>query len=358
MMKQGAIVRDTRARLARHGGRVRATLVAAAVLVLGTGVTLPSLIDRGAPPAAAPPPGEPIAPISAGPTLDPRRVALGERLFHDVRLSRDGGRACVTCHPLDRGGMDGQPRARTADGSLHPRNTPTIFNVGLSAFLNWDGVARTLEEHAEIVLLNPSLMNTTWPDLLAMLRGPDGYRAEFEHAYDEGPTRATVLDALAAFERSLQTPNARFDRYLRGEVAMLDPVEQRGYQRFKAYGCGSCHQGVNVGGNMFQKFGIFPEGPGPFRLEADQGRYQVTSVPRDRGVFRVPSLRNVAVTAPYFHDGRTPTLEGAVETMATVQLGRRLQPEDVESIVRFLRTLTGEYHGRPVASAPPPGPSR
>jgi cytochrome c peroxidase len=346
MMKQGGIA------------RVRATLMAAAVLGLGIGVTLPSPIGLKTAPAAAPPPGEPIAPLPVGAALDPRRVALGERLFHDVRVSRDGGRACATCHPLDRGGMDGRPRARTADGSLHPRNTPTIFNVGLSAFLNWDGVARTLEEHAEIVLLSPSLMNTTWPDLLARLRGPEGYRAEFEQIYDEGPTRRTVLDALAAFERSLQTPNARFDRYLRGEIAALDTVEQRGYQRFKAYGCASCHQGANVGGNMFQKFGVFPEGPGPFRLEADQGRYQVTSVPRDRGVFRVPSLRNVEVTAPYFHDGRTATLERAVETMATVQLGRRLEPEDIESIVRFLRTLTGEYHGRPVASATTPGPSR
>jgi cytochrome c peroxidase len=358
MMKQGGIAGATRARLARHDGRARAMLLAAAGLVLGISVTLPSPIGRDVPPAAAPPPGEPIVPIPAGPMLDPGRVALGERLFHDVRLSRDGRRACATCHPLDRGGMDGQPRARMADGSLHARNTPTIFNVGLSAFFNWDGVARTLEEHAEIVLLNPSLMNTTWPDLLARLRDPESYRAEFERVYDEGPTRRTVLDALASFERSLQTPNARFDRYLRGEATALDPVEQRGYQRFKAYGCGSCHQGVNVGGNMFQKFGVFPAGPGPFRLEADQGRYQVTSVPRDRGVFRVPSLRNVAATGPYFHDGRTTTLEGAVETMATVQLGRRLEPEDVESIARFLRTLTGEYQGRPVASAAPPGPAR
>jgi cytochrome c peroxidase len=356
MMKQGGIARDTRARQACRG---RATLVAAAALVLGISVTLPPPIGSGLPPAAAPTPAEPIAPIPAGPMLDPRRVALGERLFHDVRLSRDGRRACATCHPLDRGGMDGQPRARTADGSLHPRNTPTIFNVGLSAFFNWDGVARTLEEHAAIVLLNPNLMNTTWPDLLAMLRGPGGYRAEFEQVYAEGPTRGAVLDALASFERSLQTPNAPFDRYLRGEVSALDAVEQRGYQRFKAYGCGSCHQGINVGGNMFQKFGVFPDGPSPSRPDADHGRYQVTSVPRDRGVFRVPSLRNVAVTAPYFHDGRTATLEGAVETMATVQLGRRLEPEDVESIVRFLRTLTGEYRGRPVASATaPPGASR
>jgi cytochrome c peroxidase len=348
MMTQSAVARETRGRRAWYAGRVLAPLVGAAALVLGTNVAL-ALFGPGMTPAATPQPGEPIAPMPAGPMLDPLRVALGERLFHDVRLSGDRGRSCATCHPLDRGGMDGQPRARTAGGELHPRNTPTIFNVGLSAFFNWDGVARSLEEHAEIVLLNPRLMNTTWPDLLAMLRDADGYRAEFERVYGEAPTRATVLDALASYERSLQTPNARFDRFLRGEAAVLDAVEQRGYQRFKAYGCGSCHQGVNVGGNMFQKFGIFPDESGPPRPEADHGRFQVTAVPRDRGVFRVPSLRNVAVTAPYFHDGRAATLEDAVETMATVQLGRRLGPEDVESIVRFLGTLTGEYRGRPVA---------
>jgi len=338
----------------RCPGRFCAKAVATATLLLGAGVTLMAPISPVFLSALAKEPAaEPIVPISPGPPQNPRRVALGERLFRDTRLARDGQRSCATCHPLERGGMDGRPRAITADGTLHPRNTPTIFNVGLSAFFNWDGVAKTLEEHAEIVLLNPSLMNTTWPELLAKLRGPGGYLAEFERAYADGLTRGAVLDALATFERSLQTPNSRFDRYLRGEDAALSPAEQRGYQRFKSYGCGSCHQGVNVGGNVFQKFGVFPdllEGPRP---EADLGRYQVTSVPRDRGVFRVPSLRNVAATAPYFHDGRAATLERAVETMATVQLGRKLGAEDVESIVQFLRTLTGEYQGRLVATSTP-----
>jgi cytochrome c peroxidase len=352
-MKLVGIARDTRARLARHADRVRTPVMAAAALVLGSGVVLAAPIAPGLLQALAREPAEPIVPITTGPPLDPRRVALGERLFHDPRLSRDSRRACATCHPLDRGGMDGRPRALTADGTRHPRNTPTIFNVGLSASFNWDGVARTLEEHAEIVLLNPSLMNTTWPALLATLHEAGGYRGEFERAYPDGLTRAAVLDALATFERSLRTPNSRFDRYLRGESAALSVTEQRGYRRFKSYGCGSCHQGVNVGGNMFQRFGVFPD-PDGVQAETDPGRYQVTNVARDRGVFRVPSLRNVAVTAPYFHDGRAATLERAVEIMATVQLGRRLEPEDVASIVQFLGTLTGEYRGRPL-TAPPAG---
>jgi cytochrome c peroxidase len=296
-------------------------------------------------------PQAPITPIPSSLVLNPPRVALGERLFHDVRLSHDNTHACTACHPLERGGMDGRPRAVTANGTLHPRNTPTIFNVGLNAALNWDGITTTLEAHTEIVLLNPSLMQTTWPELLAKLQADADYVTRFNTAYAEGLTPANVLDALASFERSLLTPNARFDRYLRGERHALTAPEQQGYRLFKSYGCVACHQGVNIGGNMYQKFGIFaaPDSPGSPAAVVDLGRYNVTQVPRDREVFRVPSLRNVAVTAPYFHDGRTPTLEDAVETMARVQLGRIIPPEEIGLIVQFLHTLTGEYHGRPVA---------
>ncbi len=301
------------------------------------------------PPAAEP--QEPITPIPLSLALDPQRVALGERLFHDVRLSHDNTRACTVCHPIQRGGMDGRPRAITAKGTLHLRNTPTIFNVGLNAAFNWDGMVTTLEAHAETILLQPNLMNTTWPELLAKLQADADYVTRFNTAYAGGLTPASVLDALASFERSLLTPNARFDRYLRGELQALTAPEQQGYRLFKSYGCVACHQGMNIGGNMYQKFGIFaaPGGMDSPAAVIDLGRYVVTKVPRDREVFRVPSLRNVAVTAPYFHDGRASTLEGAVETMARVQLGRTITPEEIGLIVQFLHTLTGEYHGRPVA---------
>jgi cytochrome c peroxidase len=296
---------------------------------------------------------EPITPIPPSLALDPQRVALGEQLFHDVRLSHDNTRACATCHPLQHAGVDGRPRAITAHGTLHPRNTPTIFNVGLNAAFNWDGIANTLEAHAEIVLLHPSLMNTTWPQLLAKLQADADYVTRFNAGYAGGLTPANVLDALASFERSLLTPNARFDRYLRGELHALTAPEQEGYRLFKSYGCVACHQGMNIGGNMYQKFGVFEEtgGVGSPAALVDFGRYAVTKVPRDQSVFRVPSLRNVAVTAPYFHDGRAPTLEAAVETMARVQLGRIITPGEIGLIVQFLHTLTGEYHGRPVATS-------
>jgi cytochrome c peroxidase len=200
------------------------------------------------------------------------------------------------------------------------------------------------------------MLNASWPELLARLGADPDYVAAFRDAYPEGLSQATLLDALVSFQKSLVTPNARFDRYLRGDREALTPAERRGYQLFKGYGCVACHQGMNVGGNMFQKFGIFPvasapQGSEPLEYGADPGRYAVTEDERDRGVFRVPSLRNVAVTAPYFHDGGAPTLEYAVTTMARVQLGRTLSAEEIGLIVRFLRTLTGEYQGTSLTAA-------
>jgi cytochrome c peroxidase len=224
--------------------------------------------------------------------------------------------------------------------------------VGFNASLNWDGIAQTLEAQAEIVLLSPRLMNTTRPELLAKLRADADYVARFNNAYPEGLTRANVLAVLATFERSLLTPNARFDRYLRGERHALTEAEQQGYGLFKSYGCVACHQGMNIGGNMYQKFGVFAAASGAEIPGApvDLGRYALTKAPRDREVFRVPSLRNVAATGPYFHDGRAQTLEDAVRTMVRVQLGRTLTSEEIRLIIQFLHTLTGEYQGRPVGA--------
>jgi cytochrome c peroxidase len=242
----------------------------------------------------------------------------------------------------------------TATGTPHARNTPTIFNVAFNAAFNWDGGVRTLEAHAERVLLSPVLMHTTWPVLLAKLQTALEYRETFATLYPGRLTQAHVLDALATYERSLVTPNSRFDQYLRNHPEALSPVERRGYDIFKAYGCVACHQGINIGGSMFQKFGIFQEVPAPHdpSRPVDLGRFLLTQAVRDREVFRVPSLRNVALTAPYFHDGRAPTLEAAVAIMARVQLGRTLSQEDIHAIVQFLHTLTGEYQGRSLTTMP------
>jgi cytochrome c peroxidase len=291
---------------------------------------------------------EPITPIPHAAEVGTAQVTLGEKLFHDPRLSHSNATACATCHRLAQGGDDGLPLARGADGVLYSRNTPTIFNVALNTRYRWDGAVRTLEAEAESTLHSAAMMNTNWPDLLTKLRVDPDYIAAFNAAYPGGLTREHVLDALSAYVRSLLTPNARFDQYLRGQQQALTAVEQRGYQLFKAYGCAACHQGVNVGGNMFQKFGIFRGDSAP-RDDDDLGRFTVTGVARDRYVFRVPSLRNVAVTAPYYHDGRVETLETAVDLMAKRQLGTALSAEEINLIVQFLHTLTGEYRGRSLA---------
>ena len=299
--------------------------------------------------------GEPIAPLPTAAPADPAKVRLGERLFRDVRLSRDSKLACSSCHKLDQGGDDGQARSIGADGQPLAFNTPTVLNAALSFRLNWRGNFRTLEEQAEFVLLDPRLMGTSWPALISKLREDQAYRDAFDSLYGRPPERLLVLDALVAFERSLVTAGAPFDRYLRGESDAIGPEEKRGYELFKSHGCVACHQGVNVGGNLFQRFGIFddPAVVGP-TTEADLGRFALTGKDEDRAVFRVPSLRNVAETAPYFHDGRVATLERAVAEMGRTQLGRTLPPREVELIVRFLRTLSAAYQPLPGPEAPQP----
>jgi cytochrome c peroxidase len=294
--------------------------------------------------------GEPIAPIPTVAPAAPAKLRLGERLFRDVRLSRDNRLACTSCHKLDQGGDDGQARSIGADGRLLDFNTPTVLNAALSFRLNWRGNFRTLEEQAEFVLLDSRLMGTSWTALISKLREDQAYRDAFYSVYGRPPERPLVLDALAAFERSLVTAGAPFDRYLRGESDAIGPEEKHGYELFKSHGCVACHQGVNVGGNLFQRFGVFDEpvvvGP---TTAADLGRFAVTGREEDRAVFRVPSLRNVAETAPYFHDGRVATLEEAVAEMARVQLGRTLATREVDLIVRFLHTLSAAHQ-------PVPGP--
>jgi cytochrome c peroxidase len=328
----------------------RRILIALCVLVT-TSVALhsqPTLDFRDA--SSIPFGEEPIAPVPRSVPLDAEKVRLGEMLFHDVRLSRGDVLSCASCHLLAEGGDDNQDRTPGSDGELLNFNASTVFNTALSFRFNWRGNFRTLEEQNEAVLLDPHLMNTTWEELLAKLRADATYREAFATIYSSDIAPADVLDALAIFQRSLITPDASFDRYLRGEHDAITPEEERGYQLFKEFGCVACHQGVNVGGNLFQRFGIFhdPFAQWPVRT-ADLGRFTITGEAKDRFVFRVPSLRNVAVTAPYFHDGRAETLEQAIEEMARSQLGRVLTGREIELIAAFLRTLTGEYRGRPLS---------
>lgn len=295
---------------------------------------------------------EPLAPLESPGYLDPARVALGAQLFSDPILSSKNRLSCVSCHDLTKGGTVNERRTVGYDGRVHRFNAPTIFNVGSNYRLGWRGEFTSLEEQNEKVLLDENLMAATWPMLLERLRNSQVYSSTFQHIYGHPVDRVDLLDALATFQRSLSTPNSAFDRYLAGDSTALTPKEMEGYRLFKDYGCASCHQGSNIGGNMFQKFGIFSPPPsGNSRSDGDLGRYTLTGQEADKGVFRVPSLRNVAVTAPYFHDGRVSSLPAAVEIMARSQLGRTLTSKDSDALVAFLKTFTGEYNGHKLQAA-------
>ncbi|WP_341743421.1 cytochrome-c peroxidase [Azonexus hydrophilus] len=283
-----------------------------------------------------------LRPLPELPPLRPERVALGARLFADTRLSADYSLACASCHRFDLGGADGQPVSVGILGREGGINAPTVFNSGLSFVQFWDGRALTLQEQAAGPIHNPLEMGASWSLVIERLGADETMREAFRLAYPDGLTAANIADAIASFEQSLLTLDSPFDRYLRGDEEALDELARAGYQRFRDFGCVSCHQGVLLGGNMFQKFGVlgdyFADRP---LTAADLGRYNVTGREEDRHVFKVPGLRNVALTAPYFHDGSAPTLEVAVAIMGRYQLGRDLAAEDVKAIVAFLNSLTG-----------------
>ncbi len=292
---------------------------------------------------------EPIQPIPLSLNQDPARSEIGRLLFNDRRLSGNSRVSCATCHDLTKGGADGRDRSIGLDGGLTSVNAPTVLNAALNFKQFWNGRADTLEAQIDHVMQNPVEMGAEWKEVVRRVSQDAKYRSAFSAAYPDGITRANIQNAIATFERTLITPNSRFDKFLRGDVSAISDAERAGYAKFKQFGCVACHQGVNVGGNMFQKFGVmgdyFEKRGNP--TEADLGRYLVTRVESDKNVFKVPSLRNIALTAPYFHDASAKTLDDAVDVMFRYQLGRLASKEDKALIVGFLNTLTGELETKP-----------
>ena len=293
---------------------------------------------------------EPISPIAPILGLDPLKVQLGERLFGDKSLSEDGTVACVTCHDLARGGVNQTPRSFGIGRLESEVNAPTVFNAALNFRQFWDGRAASLEEQIDGPILNPKEMGTTWSRCAARIAGNPDYGDAFGRSYKGRIDADSIKDAIAAYERSLVTPDSRFDHYLLGQRDAISPAEKRGYQLFKDFGCVSCHQGMGVGGNMFEVFGAVVDYYKDHAETsiADRGRYNITHDESDRHVFKVPSLRNVALTAPYFHDGSAKTLGDAVRLMGKYQLGRDLTDDEVGAVTDFLKTLTGTYRGQPL----------
>ncbi len=290
--------------------------------------------------------GEPIRPLPEHVAGDPARVALGRLLFNDVRFARDSRQSCASCHDFAHGGADGKAHSTGHAGKTNALNTPTVFNSALNFRQSWTGREATLEERLDFIVSSPAVFNNSWTLVVARLADDAPLVARFDAAYPNGLRAENVRDALVQYLRQLLTPS-RFDRFLRGEPDAISAQEKQGYARFKDYGCTACHQGINVGGNMFQKFGAMRELPNLSTSAADLGRFTVTGLEADRHVFRVPSLRNVALTAPYFHNGSVATLDEAVDVMFRYQLGRVASKEDKALIVQFLHTLTGELEGRP-----------
>lgn len=289
-----------------------------------------------------------LQPLPATVAVDVREAALGEKLYHDVRLSADNSLSCASCHDLAKGGTDRERVSRGIAGQRGTINAPTTFNAGFQSAQFWDGRAASLEDQAGGPPNNPVEMGSNWPQIIGKLAQDPEFVREFRAVYPEGLSPATISHAIAEFERTLVTPGSRFDRYLLGEANALTLQEQFGYRTFLASGCQSCHVGKLLGGQSFELMGrradYFGDRGGVSK--ADWGRYNATLDPRDRYRFKVPTLRNVTATAPYLHDGSTSDLRDVVAIMAKYQAGVKLTQPEIDAVAAFLGTLTGEYRGR------------
>jgi cytochrome c peroxidase len=294
-------------------------------------------------------PSEPIRPIPLQLTIDAPKAELGQQLFTDRRLEKNGKIACADCHKLHEGGANTKRMTQSLNNPENQHNTPTIFNVIFNKNYYWSARFTSLNTQLDDAIKE---LGVSWEQLIDKLRRTPKYVSLFDSVFPaSGITVSNVKQAIIAYEHSLTTPNSRFDKYLRGDLQALNNNEKKGYELFKSYGCSACHQGINVGGNLAISKGelygqkqIFSAG----NIPAGYNRLSLSV--RGNTKIRVPSLRNVAVTAPYFHDGSADTLEQAVAdmagTMAYTQLGIRIPSKDIELIVAFLRTLTGEYNGK------------
>ncbi|MFC4729243.1 cytochrome-c peroxidase [Coralloluteibacterium thermophilus] len=278
-------------------------------------------------------------------TVTPAEIELGHMLFFEPRLSRSHVISCNTCHNVGTGGADNVPASIGHGWQRGPRNSPTVFNAVLNIAQFWDGRAQDLMEQAKGPIAASVEMNNTPERVVATLRSMPAYVEAFAAAYPDDPDPVSfdnVARALEAFEATLVTPNAPFDRYLAGETDALDAREREGLRLFVDAGCAACHNGVNLGGMAYFPFGVVQRPGAEVLPEGDKGRFVVTQTASDEYVFRAAPLRNVALTAPYFHSGEVWELEEAVAIMGSSQLGRELDAGEVGAIAAFLRTLTGE----------------
>ena len=281
-----------------------------------------------------------ITPIPSDIKLNKEKVLLGKMLFHDTRLSKDDTISCASCHDIPNGGDDSRTFSIGFNNQVGTVNSPTILNSSLNFVQFWDGRVNTLEEQAVGPIHNPIEMNSNFVEIISKLKNDDVYKKLFSQIYNTTINKNNIIDAIVEFEKSLTTPNSKFDLYLKGQKDILNEKEKKGYDLFQSYGCISCHNGVNLGGNLFQKVGIidryFKED------ETNLGRYNITKQNKDKFYFKVPTLRNIELTAPYLHNGSLKDLRSVIEIMIKYQVGAIYEDKDVENIELFLKTLTGE----------------
>lgn len=282
----------------------------------------------------------PIQPIPQLKSVNKDLALLGKALFHSPLLSKDNTISCASCHLLSYGGDDGFPVSSGIDNHKGLRNAPTVLNAVFNFRQFWDGRAASLEEQVTGPIHNPLEMGTNWPQVIEKLSDDHYFAKAFRQLGEPQITPKKIMAAIATFEQTLITPNAPIDKFISGDITALSTQQKRGLTLFMDYGCASCHQGVNIGGNLFQKFGRIT-GIADDLLE-DLGRYSLTSHESDKHVFKVPSLRNIAQTAPYFHNGSVSTLPEAVAIMAHSQLGRELSQSEIDDLVALLQAFSGE----------------
>ena len=279
----------------------------------------------------------PIKPIPNEVKVDKKKVQLGKKLFFDPILSRDGTISCATCHDLQNGGDDGLKFSFGIGGKEGNINSPTVYNAVFNFRQFWDGRAKNLKEQVIGPIENPVEMGHSMEGAVETLKQSKIYSSDFINVYSDGITQENIADAIAEFEKTLITPDSPFDRYLKGDEEAISQKAKEGYRLFESKGCVLCHHGVNIGGNFYNKFGIYED-----VNSSNLGRYNITKREEDKYVFKVPSLRNIALTSPYMHDGRINTLKSAVEFMTRHQLGRHMEEGETDAIVEFLKSLTGE----------------
>lgn len=290
-----------------------------------------------------------VQPIPDQLPTDPHKVALGEGLYFDGRLSDDGTIQCHTCHQLAQAGVDNLPVSEGINGLKGGINAPTVFNAAFNKWQFWDGREKTLADQAGGPPVNPLEMGSkNWDEILARLSKDEEFMKRFHEIYPT-LTQANVTDAIGEYEKTLITPNSAFDRFLKGEQNALTDVQKRGYEHFKNAKCDTCHTGTAMGGQSFEYMGLYADyfkDRGTELTEADQGRYAFTKDPSDMHRFKVPTLRNVALTAPYMHDATAKDLKEAVRVMGIYQSNKNFSETELNEIVAFLESLTGEFKGK------------